>query len=93
MLTAIAPSAAKDDNRSRPTGRSRVYTAGAGSLAVMVVFGDSETGEILGLVKDSKSGTSLWGSNNSVSNMADVNRMFSSWATRIRNRLDTVHGK
>ena len=93
MLTAIAPSAAKDDNRSRPTGRSRVYTAGAGSLAVMVVFGDSETGEILGLAKDSKSGTSMWGSNNSVSNMADVNRMFSSWATRIRNRLDTVHGK
>ncbi|MBT4523132.1 MAG: DUF3313 family protein [Halieaceae bacterium] len=93
VLTAIAPSAARDDNRSRPAGRSRVYTEGAGSLVVMVVYGDSETGEILGLIKDAKSSTSTWGSNNSVSNMSDVKRMFSSWAMQIRKGLDRVHGK
>lgn len=92
-LIAIAPSAAKDDNRSRPVGRSTVYTDGAGSLAVMVAFGDSETGEVLGLMKDSKSSSSIWGSNNSVSNLADVRRMFNSWASQIRNGLDHAHGK
>jgi len=92
-LLAIAPSAAKDDNRSRPVGRSRVYTEGAGSLAVMVAFGDSETGEVLGIMKDSKSSSSIWGSNNSVSNLADVRHMFNSWAIQIRNGLDHAHSK
>lgn len=92
-LIAIAPSAAKDDNRSRGTGRSRVYTEGAGALAVGVVFADSETGEILGLMKDSRTTTNNWGMNNSVSNMSDVRRMFNSWALGIRNDLDTAHGK
>jgi hypothetical protein len=92
-LTAIAPSAAKDDFKSRSVGRSRVYTEGAGSLAVAVAYGDSETGEVLGIMKDSKTSTSMWGSNNSVSNMSDVRRMFNAWATQIRNGLDNVHGK
>ncbi len=92
-LLAIAPSAAKDDNRSRPTGRSRVYTEGAGSLAVMVAFGDSESGEVLGLMKDSRSSSNNWGANNSVTNMSDVRNMFNSWAIGIRKGLDNVHGK
>ena len=93
MITAIAPSGPKDDNRSRPTGRSQVYTEGAGSIAVAVAYGDSETGEVLGLAKDSRSSNSYWGANNSVSNMADVRRMFTSWAIAIRDGLDRVHGK
>ncbi|MEH6582946.1 MAG: DUF3313 family protein [Halioglobus sp.] len=92
-LTAIAPAAAKDDNRSRATGRSRVYSEGAGALAVMVAFGDSETGEVLGIMKDSKSSSAIWGNNNSVSNMADVRHMFNGWALQIRNGLDNLHGK
>lgn len=92
ILTAIAPSAAKDDHKSRPAGRSKVYTDGAGALAVAVAFGDSETGELLGLIKDSRSSSSYWGSNNSVSNLADVRQMFSSWAIQIRKGLDTLHG-
>jgi hypothetical protein len=89
-LTAIAPSAGKDADRM--SGRSRSYTEGAGGLAVMVVYGDSETGEVLGIMKDSKSSSAVWGSNNSVSNMADVRRMFDSWAIQIRNGLDRVSG-
>ncbi|RLA57662.1 MAG: DUF3313 domain-containing protein [Gammaproteobacteria bacterium] len=92
-LLAIAPSAAKDDNRSRPTGRSRVYTEGAGSIAVMVAFGDSESGEVLGIMKDSRSSTNNWGANNSVTNMSDVRNMFNSWAIGIRKGLDNIHGK
>ena len=93
MITAIAPSGPKDDNKSRPVGRTQVYTEGAGSIAVAVAYGDSETGEVLGLAKDSRSSNSYWGANNSVSNKADVRRMFTSWAIGIREGLDRVHGK
>jgi hypothetical protein len=91
-LIAIAPSAAKDDHQSRSMGRSRVYTEGFGGLAVAVAFGDSETGEVLGIMKDSKSSNAMWGSNNSVSNLSDVRRMFSAWALQIRGGLDKAHG-
>ncbi len=93
MITSLAPSAPKDDMRSRPTGRTRVYTEGAGAIAVAVVYGDSETGEVLGLAKDVRSSNSHWGMNNSVSNRADVQRIFTSWAINIRDGLDRVHGK
>lgn len=93
MITALAPSAARDDHRSRPTGRSRVYTEGAGAVAVAVAFGDSETGEVLAVVKDSRSSNSHWGINNSVSNRADVQRMFNSWAIQLNSTLERVTGR
>ena len=93
MITALAPSAAKDDNRSRPVGRSYVITEGAGAIAVAVVFGDSQTGEVLALVKDSRSTNNHWGLNNSVTNRADVTRIFNSWATQINNSLAKVTTK
>mgnify|MGYP001812731112 CR=1 FL=1 len=95
MITGLAPSAAKDDNSSRAVGRTRVYTEGAGAMAVAIAFGDSETGEVLALVKDSRSSSSAgyWGLNNSVSNMADIRRFFNSWATQICKSLDRAHGK
>lgn len=93
MITAIAPSAAKDDNRSRPAGRSYVVTEGAGTIAVAVALGDSQTGEVLALFKDARSSSSHWGLNNSVSNRADVQRVFNSWAMQINNSLAKVTGK
>ena len=93
MITAIAPSASKDDNRSRPAGRSYVVTEGAGAIAVAVAFGDSQTGEVLALVKDSRSSNSHWGMNNSVTNRADVQRMFTSWAIQINSSLNKVTGR
>ena len=90
-LIGIAPSAPKDANMS--AGRSRTYTDGAGSMAVMVAYGDSESGEVLGIMKDSRSSNTNWGRNNSVSNMSDVRSMFNSWAVTIRSGLDNVHGR
>lgn len=92
-LLGMAPNAPKDDNFSRGAGRSYTYTEGAGSMAVMVAFGDSESKEVLGLMKDSRSSDSYWGDNNSVSNLSDMRNMFNSWAIQIRKGLDTVHGK
>ena len=92
-LTRIAPTAPKDDNRSRPTGRSRMFTEGAGKMSVEVTFSDSETGELLALAKDTRSGSSIWGINNSVTNTAEVRRVFNAWAMQIRAQLDRVHQK
>jgi len=94
MITAIAPTAAKDDNSSRGVGRTRVYTEGSGSMSIAIAYGDSETGEVLGLAKDSRANNNTnWGVNNAVTNRSDVRRMLSSWASNIRAGLDRVHGK
>jgi len=92
-LTRIAPNAPKDDNRSRPTGRSKIYTEGSGKLGVEVTFSDSETGEVLALAKDTRTGSNIWGINNSVTNSAEVRRAFTAWAMQIRAQLDRVHKK
>ena len=91
-VTGIAPSATMDDNRSRHVGRTRVYTEGAGSMAVAFVLADSENGEVFAIVKDQRSGSPVWGVNNSVSNMGDVRFMFSRWARMLRARMDIAHG-
>ena len=91
-LTGIAPNAARDDSRSRPIGRSRVYTEGAGSMAISFGFSDSESKKLLAIVKDSRRGSPTWSNNNSVTNMSDVRIIFARWARMIRARLDIVEG-
>lgn len=93
ILTRIAPTAPKDDNRSRPTGRNKVFSEGAGKMGVEVIFSDAETGEALALAKDTRSGSSIWGVNNSVTNAAEVRRVFNPWAMQTRAQLDQVHKK
>tara|TARA_B110000503_G_scaffold83460_2_gene127371 strand:+ start:8597 stop:9289 length:693 start_codon:yes stop_codon:yes gene_type:complete len=92
-LTRIAPTAPKDDNRSRPPGRSQVISEGAGKLSVEVTFSDSETGEVLALAKDTRSGSSQWGINNSLTNAVEVRRVFNSWALQIAKQLERVYNK
>jgi Protein of unknown function (DUF3313) len=92
-MTRIAPTAPKDDNSSRPMGRSRMFTEGAGKMSIEVTFSDSESGELLALTKDTRSGSSIWGINNSVTNAAEVRRVFNAWARQIRRQLDQLHNK
>ena len=92
-LTRIAPTAPKDDNRSRPPGRSQVISEGAGKLSVEVTFSDSETGEVLALAKDTRSASSQWGLNNSLTNAAEVRRVFNSWALQIATQLQRLHDR
>lgn len=88
QVTQIAPSAPKDDFDSRTTGRSRVYTEGAGSISIAIAFEDGDSGEVLAIIKDRRnSNSSNWGLNNSVTNMSEVRRAFSSWAIRVREGL------
>jgi hypothetical protein len=91
-ITQIAPSATRDDGRSRHVGRTRVYTEGAGNMTMAFALSDSQTGEVFAIVKDTRSGSPVWGLNNSVSNMGDVRFMFNRWARMLRARMDIAHG-
>ena len=88
MITKIAPSGPKDDTASRGIGRSRVFTEGGGGMAIAIVLADGDSGDVLAIIKDSRSSVnSSWGLNNSVSNMADVKRNFNAWAGQIHRGL------
>ena len=88
MITRIAPSGPKDDLQSRPSARTRVYTEGAGAMSIAVMLADGDSGEIIALIKDTRSSQSAtWGMNNSVSNQAEVRRTFNTWGTRIHDGL------
>jgi hypothetical protein len=88
MITRIAPTAPKDDNLSRGTGVTRVYSQGGGSISIAIALADGDSGEVLALIKDTRRGdTNTWGINNSVTNMGEVRRAFSSWAMRIHDGL------
>lgn len=89
MLTRIAPSGPKDDQKSRTTSRSTVISEGAGSMSIAIMIADGDSGEPLAIIKDTRSSvnSSMWGINNSVSNMAEVRRNFNAWAAQIHDGL------
>jgi hypothetical protein len=91
-ITQIAPTAPGDSPGTRTSGRVRVFTEGAGAMAIAFAFSDSETNEVLAVVKDARSGTPTWGVNNSVTNLSDVRFIFGRWARMLRARLDIAHG-
>jgi hypothetical protein len=63
------------------------------SIAIMIADGDS--GEPLAIIKDTRSSvnSSMWGVNNSVSNMAEVRRNFNAWAKQIHDGLLTLQAR
>jgi hypothetical protein len=89
-VLAIAPTAAKDDFKSRPAGRSRVFTDGAGSMTIGFVIKDSATGKELASAVDQRRGWGTFRSNNRVTNMSDVNLIFGNWANKLRHSLDNL---
>jgi hypothetical protein len=88
MITRLAPTASRDDVSSRGA-RSTVITQGAGSMSIAMVLSDGYSGEVLAIIKDTRSSgsTNNWSINNSVSNMAEVRRIFNSWGTRLHDGL------
>lgn len=88
-IIALAPSAPKDDGRSRASNsvRSRTFTDSAGRITMAMVLVDGETGQPLVKWVDARSGWGTMRSNNSVSNLSDVNLIFSSWASQLRRGL------
>jgi hypothetical protein len=88
IITRIAPSAPKDDAVSRGAGRNMVFSASAGSVSIAIALADGDSGEIIALIKDTQGGNNnFWGVNNSVTNMAEVRRAFTTWAIRVHDGL------
>ena len=90
-VLAIAPSAPKDDVSSRGySGRSRVFTEGAGAMSIVMVVADGKTGKRLIELVDKREGMPGMRRNNSVTNLFDVNHMFSAWARKLKSGLDNL---
>ncbi len=92
-VIALAPSATNDDGRSRAgstSARSKTYTEGGGSITLGLTLLDSESGKQLMQMVDQHSSTGTWQANNRVTNRQDLTRVFTRWATRLREGLKQV---
>lgn len=90
-IIEIAPNAPKDDFASRPIGRMKIISEGAGSITMAALLEDSVSQKPIAKVIDNREGSTMWGLNNRVSNTAEVRRVFSRWAQLLRSRFDTIH--
>jgi hypothetical protein len=83
-------------SNTRPAGRSRVYSRGAGSISIAAVLADATTGEVLGQVASAHAPSNMWRINNRVTNMSDARQAFSQWGRQLANTLrsgNTYGGK
>ncbi|MEJ2514357.1 MAG: DUF3313 family protein [Gammaproteobacteria bacterium] len=77
------------------TGRSRVYTAEAGSMTLVLELRDSVTGDILARVIDSSTArqTGMYTMTSQTSNTAEARRAFRNWAGILREGLDEARAR
>jgi len=80
---------------TRMAGRSRTFTASAGSMTLYMEFHDGVTGALLGRVVDSQAArdTTYMQVSNSVTNKAEADRLLRKWARKLVERLDDVNGR
>jgi hypothetical protein len=69
---------------------TKVYTADAGEMTLILQLHDSVTGHLLARAYDRQAGqkSGVWTWTTSVSNTADARRIISTWATALRKALD-----
>lgn len=76
-------------------GRSRTFTASAGSMTLLMGFHDAVSGSLLARVVDAEAArdTGYMQISNSVTNMSEANRIFRKWAKILVTKTDAAHGK
>jgi hypothetical protein len=76
-------------------GRTRSFTASAGSMTLYLELFDSVTSSLLGRVVDSEAARDpgYMSISNSVTNKAEADRIMRNWARLLVEKLDKVHGK
>jgi hypothetical protein len=87
-LSANAP-----DMSMRSAGRSRSYSSEAGTASLVLEARDSETGAVIGRAADGRVAGDMGGlmlPRSSVSNRADFEQVFKSWAKTAVNGLNTL---
>jgi hypothetical protein len=78
------------DVSMQTSGRTKVYTADAGEMTLILQLHDSVTGQLLARAYDQRAGveSGQWNWSNSVTNTAEAKRIISVWATQLRKALD-----
>ena len=71
----------------------QVKTLGSGEITGRVEIRDSQTRELLLLIEGNKAVGEKYKEFTRDNNIANLNRMFETFATRLRNSMDKVHGK
>jgi len=75
-------------------GRSRTYTVSAGQMTLVAEFIDSESGQVLARVVDTREArnTGMMQLSSSVVNAGEARDIASAWARILHNALDKAHG-
>ncbi len=76
-------------------GRSRTFTASAGSMTVYAEFYDAVSSSLLAQVMDKETApdNGVMRISNSITNMAEANRILRKWAGILVKKIDAAHGK
>jgi hypothetical protein len=79
---------------TQSAGRSRTFTANAGSMTLVAELRDSETNTILFRAVDRRNASSAgtWQLTTNVSNMSAARQAIQRWAAALRNALDAANG-
>lgn len=92
QLLEIAPSAPKDDFKSRDPSVDYV-SQGAGSLTLAMQLHDGADDRLLARVEDTREAGYRWQKNTRFNNQTEVRRVFSSWSRQFANRMTQLSGE
>lgn len=86
-VTDIRLSAPIESSRRSFSSMGRTYTENSGSMMLLAVIKDGETGEVLAKAADRGEGFNQWSQNTQVFNWGDVKTVYRRWVNDFKNAL------
>ncbi|MGS0675856.1 DUF3313 family protein [Shewanella sp. 125m-1] len=86
-VTDIRLSAPIESSRRSFNSMGRTYTENSGSMMLLAVIKDGETGEVLAKAADRGEGFNQWSQNTKVFNWGDVKTVYRRWVNDFKNAL------
>ena len=86
-VTDIRLSAPIESSRRSYNSMGRTYTESSGSMMLLAVIKDGETGEVLAKAADRGQGFQQWRQNTQVFNWGDVKTVYRRWVNDFKNAL------
>ncbi|WP_299807566.1 DUF3313 domain-containing protein [uncultured Shewanella sp.] len=86
-VTDIRLSAPLESSRRSFNSMGRTYTENSGSMMLLAVIKDGETGEVLAKAADRGQGFNQWSQNTQVFNWGDVKTVYRRWVNDFKNAL------
>lgn len=85
-LLELAPTAPKDDIKSRPT-ISKIYTEGAGTITMKIEIYDAQTKALVGVIADQAKLGNRWERNNKANNKRQLSLAFARYGNSLGDLL------